>query len=265
MLGINLAGYTSLADSAFDGASLAKQADFLSVPAYDFHGSWERVTGHTAPLNEVQTSMKYWTDRGIPAQKLILGIPYYGQSFTLAKAAASADQAAIGVRARGAGNPGVDTQQAGMLAYYEICSLGNSIQIDEFSLHSVFINYLFCGTSVQDKMWTAVSNSAPYAYYANQWVGYDNVQSVRSKAELIVSQSYGGAMIWAIDMDDFNNLCCLEAFPLTRAIARTLGLRNDQQPTTSNCQRPNAPVTPPPITLTTGYDSGIVLIEFNPN
>ena len=114
-------------------------------------------------------------------------------------------------------------------------------------------------------MWTAVTNSAPYAYYANQWVGYDNVQSVRSKAELIVSQSYGGAMIWAIDMDDFNNLCCLEAFPLTRAIARTLGLRNDQQPTTTNCQRPNAPVTPPPITLTTGYDSGIVLIEFNPN
>lgn len=64
-------------------------------------------------------------------------------------------------------------------------------------------------------------------------------------------------MIWAIDMDDFNNLCCLEAFPLTRAIARTLGLRSDQQPTASNCQRPSAPATPPPLTLTTGYDSGM--------
>ena len=128
-MGINLAGYTSLADNAFDGASLANEADFLSVPAYDFHGSWERVTGHTAPFNEVQLSMKYWTDRNIPAQKLILGIPYYGQSFTLANPATSASQAAIGVRARGAGNPGVDTQQAGMLAYYEICSLGTHIQL----------------------------------------------------------------------------------------------------------------------------------------
>ena len=126
VLGVNVAGYTGIADTAFDGAALAKNADFITVPAYDFHGSWERMTGHTSPLkssnsNNADSTMKYWISKGIPAKKLLMGIPYYGQSFTLAKSADAKEQAALGVRAKGAGNPGPFTQQAGMLAYYEIC------------------------------------------------------------------------------------------------------------------------------------------------
>ena len=68
--------------------------------------------------------MKYWLSQGVAARKLLLGIPFYGQSFTLDNAAITRDQAAVGVRARGAGYPGQFTKQSGMLAYYEICSLG---------------------------------------------------------------------------------------------------------------------------------------------
>ena len=238
-LGINVAGYAGLADLAFDAAQLAGSADFITVPAYDFHGSWEAITGHTAPLSgdgsdNVEASMKYWTGKGVPAKKLLMGIPFYGQSFTLAKKATTSRDAAIGVMARGAGSPGPSTQQAGMLAYFEICPL------------------------VRKGVWTEENGAlAPFAYRGNQWVGYDNVDSVRRKAEHIKAQGYGGAMIWAVDMDDFNNLCCSESFPLTKAIARVLGVRDDKQPTPgSDCQRPSAPVTPPSTTFTTGYDSG---------
>jgi hypothetical protein len=68
--------------------------------------------------------MKYWLSQGVAARKLLVGIPFYGQSFTLDNAAITRDQAAVGVRARGAGYPGQFTKQSGMLAYYEICSLG---------------------------------------------------------------------------------------------------------------------------------------------
>jgi chitinase len=55
MLSANLVAYPSIAKSAFDAAQLAKYVDFLSVPAFDYHGSWERVTGHTAPLNSADS------------------------------------------------------------------------------------------------------------------------------------------------------------------------------------------------------------------
>lgn len=107
-------------------------------------------------------------------------------------------------------------------------------------------------------IWTEVSNDSPFAFRGNQWVGYDNVDSVRRKANYIKRQGFGGAMVFSIDMDDFKNTCCTEAFPLTKAIARALGIRTDPQPTPGvNCQRPPSPVTPPPLAITTGFDSGM--------
>lgn len=70
--------------------------------------------------------MEYWTTRGVPARKLLMGIPFYGQSFTLDRTANNRDQAALGVRTRGAGYPGPYTKQSGMMAYYEICNFGKS-------------------------------------------------------------------------------------------------------------------------------------------
>jgi chitinase len=63
----------------------------------------------------------------------------------------------------------------------------------------------------------------PYAFGSNQqWVGYDDIDTVKAKSQLILDAGYGGAAIWTLDLDDFNNLCCQGANPLLNAASQVL-------------------------------------------
>uniref|UniRef100_T1KLW3 GH18 domain-containing protein n=2 Tax=Tetranychus urticae TaxID=32264 RepID=T1KLW3_TETUR len=83
---------------------------------------------------------------------------------------------------RRAGNPGIYTKAA----CYEIC---NNMKRHGWT-----------------KEWDDVGQ-VPYAYHEDQWVGYEDEESLMIKMKLIKDEGYGGAMIWSIDMDDFNGEC----------------------------------------------------------
>uniref|UniRef100_A0A182U402 GH18 domain-containing protein n=1 Tax=Anopheles melas TaxID=34690 RepID=A0A182U402_9DIPT len=96
--------------------------------AYDYNGAWSNFTGHNAPLfagpsdqNDfqrtlnVQHSINYWLSQGAPASKLVLGVPAYGRTFTLANSAVNGLRAP----AEGPGRPGPYTSQYGYIAYHE--------------------------------------------------------------------------------------------------------------------------------------------------
>lgn len=74
--------------------------------------------------------------------------------------------------------------------------------------------------------WTVVQDEegalGPYAYRGNQWVSFDDVDMIRKKSELAKSMNIGGAMIWALDLDDFRNRCGCETYPLLKTINRVL-------------------------------------------
>ena len=41
-------------DAGYDVPRIAKSMDILNVMTYDFHGSWEKFTGHNAPMYECE-------------------------------------------------------------------------------------------------------------------------------------------------------------------------------------------------------------------
>lgn len=94
--------------------------------SYDYHGSWENLTGQNSPLKprsispsgllNQNASINGWIESGASASKLLLGIAFYGRSFTLTDNA----NAGLASPASGAGTAGPYTQQAGILDYLEV-------------------------------------------------------------------------------------------------------------------------------------------------
>lgn len=118
-------------DVAYDAPALVEHLDWIGVMSYDYHGPWEPNTGHTAPLYRnpedptyqanVNFSITYWIQQGVPASKLVMGVPSYGQSYTLSESPAiGGEQPGLNAAASGPGQPGEFTKSAGILAYFEV-------------------------------------------------------------------------------------------------------------------------------------------------
>ncbi|XP_041278637.1 acidic mammalian chitinase-like [Onychostruthus taczanowskii] len=225
----------STIQSGYEIAEIGKYLDYIHVMTYDFHGSWERNTGENSPLFagpadsgdykyfNVEYAMNYWKSNGAPAEKLLVGFPTYGKSFTLQ----SPSDTSVGAPASGPGPAGPYTREAGTLAYYEICSLLSS------------------GAT---QAWDAPED-VPYAYKGSEWVGYDNVKSFGLKVDWLKKNNFGGAMVWALDMDDFTGDFCKEGkYPLISSLKKGLGLQS------GDCVPPSEPL--PPITEAPSTTSG---------
>lgn len=70
-------------DAGYDIPTLAEHFDWIAVMTYDYHGQWDKKTGHVAPLYEHPDdwettfngnfSIRYWISQGAPAKKLVMG------------------------------------------------------------------------------------------------------------------------------------------------------------------------------------------------
>lgn len=67
------------------------------------------------PLPSQDYAVGYVLRQGAPADKLVMGIPAFGRSFTLASS-----NSGVGAPISGPGLPGLFTKEEGTLAYYEV-------------------------------------------------------------------------------------------------------------------------------------------------
>jgi GH18 family chitinase len=62
--------------------SVFEDFDFVNVMAYDGAGSWNpKAPGQHSSMEFAKRNVEYWLKRGLPASKLVLGVPFYGYGF----------------------------------------------------------------------------------------------------------------------------------------------------------------------------------------
>ena len=120
-------------DAGYDVPSISRDLDWIGVMTYDYHGHWDKKTGHVAPMYahsktpsspyfNANYTLHRWLQLGADPTKLIMGLPLYGQSFTLNKPSVHGLNAPTNPQSA-TGTAGAFTRQKGFLAYYEVRSL----------------------------------------------------------------------------------------------------------------------------------------------
>ena len=170
-------------------AKMGSTLDWMNLMSYDFHGSWDPITGHNAPMTvgakdaatgfSITDAVNTYLTAGFPASKLVLGVPFYGRGWE-------------GVGAAGAG-----LYQAGTAASVGTWEKG------VFDYSDIKANYL----PTMTRYWDADAK-APYLYDAARklWISYDDPQSMKAKADFIKAKGLGGAMIWELSGDRSSEL-----------------------------------------------------------
>lgn len=78
------------ATASYVGGMIPKSSiaffDYVNIMAYDNH--WNRTENH-ATFDDAVRDMEMWLDLGCPAEKLVLGVPFYGYEGTVGSGAVS--------------------------------------------------------------------------------------------------------------------------------------------------------------------------------
>ncbi|XPS72969.1 Chitinase [Ascochyta lentis] len=156
--------------------------DWFGVMSYDLHGPWDAqvlqigkvVLGHTN-VPEIANWTLPLAYEGVNPAKLNLGLAYYARGYTVA------DQNCNGVGCAwsGTSRPGPCTNFGGVMSLQEI---ENQI-IPQLGVKPNLLE--------QDMMMELK--------WGNQWIGYDNMETIAMKKQWANQHCFGGTMVWSVD------------------------------------------------------------------
>lgn len=169
--------------SKLELSKIHRYVDWINLLTYDYHGPWETTTNFNAPLfgspndpsppdvkvDNINHTVNAYLAAGIPPDKLVLGIPFYGHGWTnvppinhgLYQGNASTVPAGIG-----SANYNVLKGLTGYFSYRDPITQGF---------------WIFNGTT----FWS-----------------YDDPQMIMTKMSYVRHRELGGAMFWSADGDD---------------------------------------------------------------
>ncbi|KAL2068496.1 hypothetical protein VTL71DRAFT_14833 [Oculimacula yallundae] len=168
----------------FDLVKLDPIVDWFNIMTYDIHGVWDKGVTSIGPyafahtnLTEINLSLELLWRNNINPDRVIMGLGFYGRSFTM-KSSSCLD---AGCEFTEGAKGGECTGTPGVLSGKEIRQIianGATVKYD-------------AAAAVKIVTWDS-----------NQWVSFDDEQTLKEKVDFANMRCLGGTMIWAVDLDD---------------------------------------------------------------
>ncbi|KAF5199965.1 Class v chitinase chit5a [Thalictrum thalictroides] len=162
---------------SYPGEAMSKFLDWVSPMCFDYHGSWDTVTGQPSALYDLNSNIstsygvQSWNEAGVPAKKVVMGMPVYGHTWTLK----DPNVHGIGAPTIGVG-PG-----EGILIYSAVVAFNSENNV----------------TVVYD-----APTASMYSYVGDVWIGYDDPESIKKKVQFARSFGLRGYFFWALGQDN---------------------------------------------------------------
>lgn len=155
---------------------VASLVDHIFVMAYDMHGSWDSYADFGAPLyqpaepspqykNSVADGVEAYLAAGVSADKLVMGIPFYGYLYE-------------GVSGQG---------------LYSTFSSARSISYDQVA--SQYLKRAGMKAMYHERA------AVPWMYGNGVFLSYENAESVAAKAAYAAARNLGGIGIWELSQN----------------------------------------------------------------
>lgn len=162
----------------YDMAGLGRLLDHVNIMAYDFAGAWSEFSGHGAnifdnpdqpnstPYNSNEAVQAY-VNGGVPAEKVVLGMPIYGRAFQQTDG--------IGLAFNGIGE---GSWEPGIWDYKALPKAGAAMQSDDVAKGS-------------------------YSYDAStrELITFDTPHMIQAKVTYLQGLGLGGSMFWEASAD----------------------------------------------------------------
>ena len=169
--------------NSIEPQAVAETVDHIFLMAYDLHGPWDAYTDFNAPLYtpsdgppryraSVDDGISAWLGRGVPAEKLVLGMPLYGYIYQ-----------------------GVSSRNSGL---YQ--SFGNAKSVPWDGVKSEYLN------RSAYRQFRHGEAEVPYLFGSRSFLSYEDPASIAAKAELARRRGLGGVGFWELSQDRSGDL-----------------------------------------------------------
>ncbi|MBE0644549.1 MAG: hypothetical protein IH600_10760 [Bacteroidetes bacterium] len=156
-------------NAAWDVAALASSIDLFFVMCYDYSWSSSSNAGPVAPIRgmnyNVERTLRWYLDQGVPPARLLMGVPYYGYDWPVID-----------------GTAGAATTGTGTARTYSAvaASLPN-----------------------RTRQWSETFLNPWIAYESGSWqqLWYDDAESLEYKYQLVKDLGIAGVGMWALGYD----------------------------------------------------------------